>query len=285
MIRSISPLRYPGGKKNLTNFLASVLKINKINNGIYVEPFAGGAGAALNLMVLEHVHNIVINDADYNVYCFWMAVLNDTGAFAKRIQSVRVTVNTWKKQKKILDNTQNYDQFDVGFATFFLNRCNRSGILNAGPIGGFDQSGPFKIDARFNKKELSERVEEIAYYRDRIKVYNLDAIDLLKMFSNSKRCLIYIDPPYFVGGKKLYLNYYKSDDHCNLSQFIQSELFPPWVLSYDNVPEISALYSERKSLTYDLRYSANIAKTGKEIMFFSDNLSIPQIETKFRGRC
>lgn len=276
MIRSISPLRYPGGKKNLTNFLATVLKINKINNGIYVEPFAGGAGAALNLMVLEHVHNIVINDADYNIYCFWQAILNNTDAFKRRIQSVRVTINTWKRQKNILENHKNYDQFDVGFATFFLNRCNRSGILNAGPIGGLDQSGPYKIDARFNGKELTERVEEIAYYRDRIKVYNLDAVDLLKMFSNSKRCLIYIDPPYFIGGKKLYLNYYKSDDHGNLSRFIQSELFPSWVLSYDNVPEIAKLYSQRKSLTYDLRYSVNVARTSKEIMFFSDNLRVPR---------
>lgn len=282
MIRSISPLRYPGGKKILTSFLATILKINRINNGVYVEPFAGGAGAALNLMMLEHVHNIVINDADYNVYCFWQAVLNNSDSFKRRLKSVRVTINTWERQKIILENPKNYDQFDVGFATFFLNRCNRSGILNAGPIGGMNQSGPYKIDARFNKKELSERVDKIAYYRDRIEVYNLDAIDLLKMFSNSKRCLIYIDPPYFIGGKKLYLNYYKSDDHSNLSRFIQSELFPPWVLSYDNVPEIAKLYSQRNSLTYDLRYSANVAKTGKEIMFFSDKLRVPK-DAKLRS--
>lgn len=276
MIKSISPLRYPGGKKKLTNFLAATLRLNNISNGVYIEPFAGGAGAALSLLLMEHVHKTVINDADYNIFCFWQAVINNSETFKKRIETVKVTLSTWKRQKNILENFQKYSPFEIGFATFFLNRCNRSGVLNAGPIGGIQQKGAWKIDARFNKKELISRIEKIADYRDRIEVYNLDAIEFLKKFSETKNCLFYLDPPYYVEGRKLYLNYYKHNDHVSLSNYIQNELTSHWVLSYDNVSEIEKLYQKKKSLTYDLRYSVNTAKTGKEIIFFSDNLKIPK---------
>lgn len=275
MTKSISPLRYPGGKKKLTDFFAAILRLNNISNGVYIEPFAGGSGAAVNLLLMEHVHNIVINDADYNIFCFWQAVINDPESFIKKIRNVKVTLSTWHKQNLILKAPRKYDPFDTGFATFFLNRCNRSGILNAGPIGGLEQTGIWKIDARFNKDELISRIEKISYFRDRIKVYNLDAIDVLRMLSQTHNCLFYLDPPYYVGGRKLYLNYYKHEDHVILSRYIQNELNSPWVLSYDNVPEIGELYPEKKKLAYDLRYSANTSKFGKEIMFFSDNLKIP----------
>ncbi len=273
---NISPLRYPGGKKKLTNFLVSILRLNSIDKGVYFEPFAGGAGAALNLLMMGHVRNIILNDADYNIFCFWQTIINNPETFIKQIKNVRITLSTWRRQKLILENSKQFDPLEVGFATFFLNRCNRSGILNAGPIGGLQQRGVWKINARFNKNELISRIEKISYYRESIKIYNLDAIDFLKMFSKTKNCLFYLDPPYYIGGKRLYLNYYKHDDHVNLSKVIQGELIASWVLSYDNVPEIVKLYQHKKSLAYDLRYSANAFKTGKEIMFFSKNLKFPK---------
>lgn len=279
MIGNISPLRYPGGKKNLTTFFSATLRLNRISNGTYIEPFAGGAGAALNLLLLEYVHDIIINDADYSIYCFWKSILDNPEGFKKRIKTVRITLNIWKRQKQILENAQQYDPFEVGFATFFLNRCNRSGILNAGPIGGMQQSGDWKINARFNKLELINRVDRISYYRNRIKLFNLDAIEFLKRFSqknSQKNCLIYLDPPYYVEGKKLYLNYYNHNDHVTLSDYIQNKLQFPWILSYDNVPEIKSLYHTKNCISYNLRYSANIAKTGKEVMFFSNNLEMPK---------
>jgi len=276
MIKNISPLRYPGGKKLLTKFLADVIKHNQISNTIYVEPYAGGAGAALNLLLMEYVENIIINDADYNIYCFWDAVLNDTNNFVKKIKRTKIDINTWHKQKLILSQSKEKDPFEVGFAAFYLNRCNRSGILNAGPIGGFKQNGTWLIDARFNKQELISRIEKISYYSDRIKIYNLDAIELLKLFQKRNNTLVYIDPPYYIEGKKLYLNYYEHNDHVNLSNFILNELSIPWVLSYDNVPEIFNLYKSKTNFSYDLKYSANTSKVGKEIMFFSDKLKIPE---------
>ena len=277
---NISPLRYPGGKKKLTNFLASILSLNSIDKGVYLEPFAGGAGAALHLLLLGHVRNIIINDADYNIFCLWQAIVNNPETFKRRIKTVKVSLSTWQRQKLILENPQRHDPFEIGFATFFLNRCNRSGILNAGPIGGKQQKGVWEIDARFNKDELISRIEKISYFRDCIKVYNLDAIDFLKIFFKTKNCLFYLDPPYYVGGKRLYLNYYNREDHVNLAKYLQKELIAPWVLSYDNVPEIVKLYQQKKGIAYDLRYSVNTFKTGKEIMFFSKNLKYPKLHTR-----
>lgn len=279
MLRKTSPLRYPGGKKNLTNYFAEILRLNRISNGTYIEPFVGGAGAALNLLLLEYVHDIIINDADYSIYCFWKSILDEPDAFKKRIKTVKTTINTWYRQKKIIKNAQHYDTFEVGFATFFLNRCNRSGILNAGPIGGINQEGNWKIDARFNRLDLINRIDRISSYRNRIKVYNLDAIDFLKQLSKKsyqKKCLIYLDPPYYIKGKKLYLNYYNHNDHVALASFIQNNLPYPWILSYDNVTEIKSLYKQEKHISYNLRYSANIAKKGNEVMFFNDVLKLPK---------
>jgi DNA adenine methylase len=279
MIRNISPLRYPGGKKNLTSYFAEILRINKISNGTYIEPYAGGAGAALNLLILEYVHDIVINDADYSIYCFWKSVLEESDAFKRRIKTVKASIYTWYRQKKILENAQKHETFEVGFATFFLNRCNRSGILNAGPIGGRNQEGTWKIDARFNRLDLIDRIDKISSYRNRIKVYNMDAIDFLRTLPKNgcqNNCLIYLDPPYYVEGKKLYLNYYNHSDHVALASFIKNELPFPWVLSYDNIAEIRSLYRRQKHISYDLRYSANIVKTGKEVMFFNDVLKLPK---------
>jgi len=276
MIKSISPLRYPGGKKLLTKFLADVIKHNSIRDTVYVEPFAGGAGAALNLLLMEYVDEIIINDADYNIFCFWEAVLNNTDNFIQKIKKIKIDINNWNKQKLILNEPKENDPFEVGFATFFLNRCNRSGILNAGPIGGIEQMGAWAIDARFNKKELISRIEKVSFYCDRIKIYNLDAIEFLKLLKDKQNIFIYIDPPYYVEGKKLYLNYYEHDDHANLASFILNELSAPWVLSYDNVHDIFNLSNSRTNFSYDLRYSANRSKVGKEIMFFSDKLKIPK---------
>lgn len=279
MSKNFSPLRYPGGKKCLSSFFASIIKLNGICDGVYAEPFAGGAGAALNLLLLEYVHNIVINDADYNIYCFWKTILKQTDKFNKRIKDVKVSLYTWRRQRNILADSKNHTPFEVGFATFFLNRCNMSGIINAGPIGGREQKGRWKIDARFNKEDLIKRIERIAHYSNRIKVYNKDAIDFLTKFSLENcdtNSLIYLDPPYYVQGKNLYLNYYQHADHLVLSEYIKNHLTANWVLSYDNVPEILDFYSDNKHSQYNLRYSANNAKVGMEIMFFSDNLIIPK---------
>lgn len=276
-----SPLRYPGGKGRLSHFLDALITVNHLQDGIYAEPYAGGAGAALALLLSERVGHIFINDVDSRIIAFWNAILQHTHRFLRKLTKTPITIDEWVKQRCIYLNPKKHSQFKVGFATFYLNRCNRSGILtNAGPIGGNAQSGRWRIDARFNKAELSRRITRIALYKERISVSNMDAIDFLRKSiinrSLAKRTLVYLDPPYYVKGKRLYLNYYQHDDHAALAKFIRKQTSFKWILSYDNVPEIRKLYSGMNLLSFDWRYSAHTVKVGSELLIYNNIITMPE---------
>jgi DNA adenine methylase len=273
-----SPLRYPGGKGKLAPFIQNVFRYNNLCDGIYIEPYAGGSAVALSLLLQGYAWNIIINDIDPFVHAFWWSVLNETDAISKKIKDTRITMTTWKRQKEIYTNPLDHSLIDLGFATFFLNRTNRSGILEGGVIGGKDQTGPFKIDARFNKKELLQRIALIATYKGRIELYCKDAFELISKIRTNlpSKCLIYFDPPYFKKGKMLYKNFYKPCDHANMANLIRS-LECPWIVTYDNVDEIKSLYDGEKDAEFDIAYSANLERTrGAEIMFYR-NLCLPSL--------
>ena len=190
----------------------------------------------------------------------------------------------WDKQKKIFANCENYDDVELGFATFFLNRTNRSGILNGGVIGGRDQTGPWKIDARFNRVELIGRIEAIAKMKRRIHLTNLDALKFLKTQSGKwpDKTLVYLDPPYFVKGRELYYDFYEHDDHERVERFVTGNFSHRWIVSYDNVPSIRALYTGYQQIVYGIGYSARVAREGSEIMFFSNALKVVPLLGPFR---
>jgi DNA adenine methylase len=274
-----SPLRYPGGKGKVADYFKRVFKENYLYDGIYVEPYAGGASVGLSLLINEYASRIVINDIDKSIYAFWYSVLNETENLSRLIQDTPVNVESWEQQKRIQKDKQNNSLLELGFSTFFLNRTNRSGILNAGIIGGKNQSNSWKIDARFNKKDLLNRIQFIARYKDRIEILNIDAVELIRKFRKSlpQKCLFYLDPPYYVKGKDLYLNYYKNEDHKNIANEVSKINDQKWIVTYDDVEEIRKLYSDFRSKSFKLNYSAsNVNKTGQEIMIFSNNLYSPE---------
>lgn len=272
-----SPLRYPGGKASLYPLIERTIAANGLERPVYVEPFAGGAGVALSLLMLEKVYKVVINDYDRAIHSFWKAILNDTEKFVAKILKTRITVTEWRRQKKIYANKRSA-YFALGFATFFLNRTNRSGVLNAGPIGGHDQTGDWKIDARFNKKDLAARIRKIAFYKDRIKLSNEDGIKLVKRMIGKKDVIVYLDPPYYVQGSRLYLNHYKDEDHKRLAKFLNGNRRGRWLLTYDNVKEIRALYPKRRKYQFALNYHVRDSRKGSEVLIISDDLKLPKKE-------
>jgi DNA adenine methylase len=267
-----SPLRYPGGKAGLSDFLASVIKSNKINDCVYVEPYAGGAGAALTMLFLEKVDSIVINDLDKSIYSFWKSILTHSDAFIERIERTRVNMKEWHIQREIY-RSKNPNQLDLGFATFFMNRTNRSGIIEGGPIGGALQKGTWKVDARFNKSDLIQRIINIASYKSRIKVSNKDGIELLKDIYKNKNQFIYLDPPYYIKGSSLYLNHYVQENHKNLAAFLNKNNNFYWLLTYDNVEEIKKLYCKRRNYDFSFHYHIDLPKLGNELLVVSDKVS------------
>lgn len=274
-----SPLRYPGGKGKVADYFKQIFKENFLYDGVYVEPYAGGASVALSLLFNEYASKIIINDIDRSIFSFWHSVLNNTEELCKLIFDTPVTVDNWEIQKHVQKDKQQQGLLEVGFSTFYLNRTNRSGIINAGIIGGRQQTGEWKIDARYNKKDLISRIERIAQYKDRIELHNSDAVELVKSLRKSlqQKSLFYFDPPYYVKGKDLYLNYYQDNDHQNIADEISKVSNQKWIITYDDVSQIRNLYSKYRNKTFKLSYSAgNENKEGKEIMIFSDNIYIAE---------
>ena len=273
-----SPLRYPGGKGKLTPFISRLLQLNDLQDGTYVEPYAGGAAVALELLVMGKVRRIHINDLNRSVHAFWRSVLDAPEALCRLIAETPVTMDEWHRQKAV-QTDKDADTLTLGFSTFFLNRTNRSGIVNGGGvIGGLLQTGEWKIDARFNRADLIARIERIADYSSNITLHNTDAEKLIKRLSRSiaKKAFIYLDPPYYQKGQDLYLNYYEHDDHARLAQTMKS-LRPEirWMVSYDNHPEIRRLYRPFRQMTYALSYSAAERYQGSEALIFADGLTVP----------
>jgi len=275
-----SPLRYPGGKNKLAKFIALICKKNNIN-GHYVEPYAGSASVALFLLFNDYVSEITINDIDRSIYAFWYSILNNTEKFCKRIQKTKVDVENWKKQREVQDDKRKASLFNLGFSTLFLNRTNMSGIINGGVIGGLKQRGNYKMNCRFDKKELISRIKRIAKYKKKIHLYNIDAIELVRKFqkeSKDSQTIFYFDPPYYLKGESLYTNYYKPNDHRKISEAIKKIKNSRWIISYDDVPEIKNLYKGFKKIEYSFFHTAHRPKRGKEVLFFDRNLIIPRIK-------
>lgn len=273
-----SPLRYPGGKGKVANYIKLVLLENGLAGAEYVEPYAGGASVALSLLFEEYASHVHINDVNSSLFAFWRVVLDRTDELCTLIESTAVDVSEWERQR-LIQNDPAASEIDLAFSTFFLNRTSRSGIIGGGMIGGRDQGGVWKLDARYNRTELVRRIRKIGRFRSRITLTAMDAAQYLReRVPVSDSVLVYLDPPYYHKGPGLYQNFYRHDDHVEIAGITQS-LSVPWVTSYDQVPEIEALYTTVSSLTYDLSYSAASRIRGSEVMFFSDGLKVPGVRS------
>jgi DNA adenine methylase len=254
-----------------------VLDSNDLAGGHYVEPYAGGAGIAIELLLQDRVSAVHLNDISFPIYAFWRSVLYKTEELCGLISAAKLSVCEWRLQQAVLHQPWNHSQLEVGFSLFYLNRCNRSGIPGGGLIGGIGQRGKWKMGARFTRPELIRRIEAIADRRSSITLKNLDAERFIQEYVPRLpgKTLVYCDPPYFDEGKRLYLNKYKPRDHARISWIIQNQIRHRWLLSYDYWPEVLALYGERRFFRYVLQYHAGGANKGEELVVLSDDLKLP----------
>lgn len=271
-----TPLRYPGGKSQLTPVVVDILSRNNMLYGEYAEPFAGGAGIAMTLLLNNYVSGIYLNDVDPAIYSFWYSVLNHTDDLCNLVQSVDVTIAEWHQQRDVYLTSGSKSHLQRGFATLFLNRTNRSGILKAGVIGGLDQTGNFKLDCRFNKADLLRKIRRIGGYRDQISLTSLDALKFLKTVlpRSAAQTLINLDPPYYGKGQDLYTNFYRAEDHVLLAQAVIG-LKRRWIVTYDDTPEIRSLYRDYPMYSSSLNYSAQVKRVGVELLVADPLLALP----------
>ena len=267
---TLTPLRYPGGKTQLAKFVVEILKKNNLLEGGYIEPFAGGSGIAWFLLINGYVWDVYLNDLDKAIYSFWYSVINHPDELCKLIETTPITIQEWHKQKAV-QSKKNSTILELGFSTLFLNRTNRSGILKAGVIGGLDQSGPYKIDCRFNRRDLIKKICRISQYKNRVHLYQDDALEFLNNTAPKIRAdsLIYLDPPYYKKGAMLYENFYGHNDHVKISEAV-SALKQKWFVTYDNTPEIKAIYNNYTQRSLYLNYTAHTKRRGSELLIFRE---------------
>lgn len=282
MPRTYSPLRYPGGKTQLSRFLMQLLELNKLDDIVYAEPFAGGFGAGLELLFKNKVKSVIINDYDIAIYSIWYAILNETEKFIDDINDIEITIQEWEIQKdkyNKLFEEKRYS-YELAFATYFLNRTNRSGIITGGPIGGKNQNSNYKIDCRFNKKDLIKKIIKISEYKEKIQLTNMEANDFISKIILSYKpdeIFAFFDPPYYEQGKNLYTNFFEHDNHVSLKKKIELLTDYFWILTYDNQKAILDIYGEYKKYLYRINYSAANVKKAEEILIHSDSVKISNI--------
>ena len=276
----VSPLRYPGGKGKLAPFFQQVIQKNGLKGGVYVEPYVGGGAVALTLLLAGAVNRIVINDKDRSIYAFWHSVLFQTNELCQLIANTPINMDTWHEQKEYQRKgvKEDVDLLTLGFSSFFLNRTNRSGIIKGGVIGGQNQDGNYKINARYKQKEeLIRRIKKIADQREKIELHHEDAAILTNHLREElpENTIFYFDPPYYVKGEGLYMNYYNDKDHADMANAIKQITNQKWIVTYDPQDYIKMLYQDFRQKEFNLNYSANNTGKAKEVMIYSDNLIIP----------
>lgn len=272
-----SPLRYPGGKSKIAPLIRLIIEKLERPGVTYIEPFAGGAGVALSLLLDGGVNQVVINDYDKAIYSFWRALKENPQMLVELIQNTPLTIEEWYRQKEIYSTQNKRYSIELGFSAFYLNRTNRSGILSAGPIGGYDQTGNYGMGARFNRVALVQRVQNIATHRNQILVYNKDIHSFIEgvIPRYQDNAFVYFDPPYYINGQRLYKNSFLPSDHINIANSIVNGVNCPWIITYDDVPELKTIYAAFPKKCYTLNYSAANKGSGSELIIFKSEQLVP----------
>lgn len=275
-MRFASPLRYPGGKASMASLLKAIRQLNDMEGHAIAEPFAGGAGASLTLLHRGDVDRVLLNDLDPHIYDFWQASVHSTAEMIDRLDEAPISVHEWRRWREVYKKGA-VSQVERGFATLYLNRCNRSGIIwNGGIIGGLAQEGPWKIDARFNKAALRQRLEWLGQKREQIIVSNRDGIECLDT-RDLRQALWFIDPPYVTKGRTLYMDTLDIEYHQSLAIHLQNANRTDWVLTYDDCPLVRQLYDGWATVKqFPLLYSAAGRRLGREVLIVPPGLQLPE---------
>lgn len=264
----VSPLRYPGAKRWMANYIRLSITQNDVQPELFVEPFAGGASVSLSVLHEGLATRIGLIDRDPLIAAFWKTLFFDTEWLIEQVQQTEVTLQKWnylKIQKPVTVR-------DKAFKCLYLNRTSFSGILksNAGPIGGKEQTSPYKIDCRFNKETIIKRIQRIAKYRDRVAfIWNLHwktALGRIHYMQErdqiSQSVLFYLDPPFYKKAEQLYTYSFKHNDHILLRNYLVS-CSQPWILSYDSCPEIIEMYLDGGFRTNDVNLIYKTQRHGR----------------------
>ena len=282
MPETINPLRYPGAKRSLSNYIDDLIQSNNLQGCRFYEPYAGSAAVGLELLQRGIIDTLVLCEKDILIYALWSCVFNQTDELCACIRETPITIETWLEMEPYRQaaTIDQYPLLELGFAGLFFNRTNFSGILKANPIGGINQTSQYTIDCRFNREKLINIIQQLGAYRNHVEVYCEDALEFMRHQQNhflQENCFAYFDPPYYEKGSKIYRHYYKNQDHIALCEYVSQVHYLDWIISYDDAPFICALYgktdAQYRPFFLDYSCASQVRARGQELLI--SNLPLP----------
>lgn len=280
--RYLSPLRYPGGKARMAQFLGELFaqQVSVMDVEVWIEPFAGGAGAGLALLEARAVPEVWLTEKNPAIAALWRAVLDDHEQLAARVEAAVPDMALYDWAREQVAAAGECAEDELAFAALVLNRCSRSGMVHpsAGPIGGKSQTGRWTIASRWNGPGLAERITHLQTLSGRIRFTEGDAIRALAGLVDcgfEDEVLAFVDPPYIREGNRLYANGMAAADHQRLADVLNASS-ARWLLTYDDEPVVvDELYPDRRVLAYQISNTANQARIATEYAVLSDHLALP----------
>src|SRR3990167_6998031 len=281
-----SPLRYPGSKRKLCNYLDKILAKNNYSPQVLIEPFVGGGSVFINFLLRHKEGKVVIEDKDELIYNFWKTLFDEPSYLIRFVKKVRVDLKTFDRYRHVSSHTDKFSRKKLAEACLFLNRTSFSGILNnsAGPIGGREQKSIYKIDCRFGRENLIKKIKSISAFKNRVVVLPYNWEETLKYVAGedkykNARLLYYFDPPFYKKAAQLYRYHFDNVSHKNLRDRLM-KLKQAWILSYDRAQEIQNLYSAFTRINVSMPYSINSPAKRLEKELIITPLKLPKIKSR-----
>jgi DNA adenine methylase len=235
-MRMLSPFKYPGGK----TALAPRIVDRALPFGTVIEPFVGGG--AVMCRALDQGLRVVVNDLDPGIAAFWSEVFTDPSDLIELIRAVPANVHLYTLLKHSapadskLGNARSV-KVAMAFKALYVRRLSFHGA-GRGILGGYDQTGPWRLDHRYNPENIIARIEQLHARRGQVLgVYNEHWLTFMRRdFAG----LAYLDPPYVTPGP--YFANFTERHHRALAWFLHQHR-NACLISYDDHPLIRELYS------------------------------------------
>lgn len=282
--RWISPLRYPGGKARMGAALTTIweTQMSPMDIEIWSEPFAGGAGAGLHLLADNTISELWLTEKHPALAAFWRTAAHNGAELAASVRTTTPSMQLWRHAQEAVAAAEAGDTVDdteLAFAALILNRCSRSGMVNAivGPMGGKHQSGRWTLQSRWYGEGIAERIDVVHRLGDRIRVMEGDGIEQIRELDGSvgieDEMMLFVDPPYLVQGNRLYANGMTIDDHARLASALAGSACH-WLLTYDGDDRVLDLYPTNRVLAYQIPNTVNRARIAEEYAVLSPALMV-----------
>ena len=291
--RWVSPLRYPGGKVRMTPWLVEAFNqlVMPMEVEVWIEPFGGGAGAALMALDAHQAPDAWIVEANPALAAFWTTIMSDDGRLASRVEATTPSLSLFMESRETvaasLAGESTVDREDLGYAAFILNRCSRSGMVlgNVGPIGGKQQAGRHTVTSRFHGERLADRIRAVSAFGQSFRVFEGDGISYIEELTGSgieDEVFVFADPPYLGVGNALYAQGMAPAQHARLAAALR-DCPAPWVLTYDAHPGVLDLYPDCEVVEFDIPHTAHKQQVGTEYLVLPEGLPVPDVHPLGKG--